>query len=160
MRDAKEAKSWNHRQYFSMVFRTEQKRVLINQIKLIRILMHILERVMRGQTLEFAVLRVHELESKLDHPVNRMMLNNYLQSLEKGMKANASMYYKQRNLTNEEGDELLKEVQRSMKHEVSKQEYRQNEVKGYEKMMLRIIEGQTPASDEHSSMLEDSLASV
>lgn len=31
-----------------------------------------------------------------------------------------------------------------MRYEVSKQEYRQNEVKGYEKMMLRIIEGQTP----------------
>ena len=122
--------------------------------------MHILERIMRGQTLEFAVLRVHELESKLDHPVNRMMLNNYLQSLDKGMKANASMYYKQRNLTNDEGDELLKEVQRSMRYEVSKQKYRQNEVKGHEKMMLRIIEGQTPTNADHSSMLEDSLASV
>lgn len=72
--------------------------------------MQILERIMRGQTLEFAVLRVHELESKLDHPVNRVMLNSYLHSLEKGMKANSSLYYKQRSLTHEEGDELLKEV--------------------------------------------------
>jgi hypothetical protein len=93
MRDPEQSKQWNHREYFSMVFRTEQKRVLINQIKLIKIMMHILERIMRGQTLEFAVLRVHELESKLDHPVNRMMLNSYIHALERGMKANSSQYY-------------------------------------------------------------------
>jgi hypothetical protein len=74
--------------------------------------MHILERIMRGQTLEFAVLRVHELESKLDHPVNRMMLNSYLHALERGMKANSSQYYQQRNLNAAEGEELLMEVQR------------------------------------------------
>jgi hypothetical protein len=43
--------------------------------------MHILERIMRGNTLEFSVLRVHELESKQDHPVNRIMLANYLTGL-------------------------------------------------------------------------------
>jgi hypothetical protein len=47
-----------------------------------------------------------------------------------------------------------------MRFEVSRQEYKQNEIKGYEKMMMRIMEGQVPQSGEHSSMLEESLASV
>jgi len=64
-----------------MVYRTEQKRVLINQIKLVKIVMQILERMMRGATLEFAVLRVHEFESAKDHVINRLMLKSYLNSL-------------------------------------------------------------------------------
>ena len=69
------------RQYMGMVYRTEQKRVLINQIKLVKIVMQILERMMRGATLEFAVLRVHEFESAKDHVINRLMLKSYLNSL-------------------------------------------------------------------------------
>jgi hypothetical protein len=37
---------------------------LINQIKLVKIVMHILERMMKGMTLDFAVTRVFEFESK------------------------------------------------------------------------------------------------
>lgn len=59
---------------------------------------------MRGQTLEFAVLRVHELESKLDHPINRLMLSSYLEALERGLKANAELYYDQRKLSTDEGE--------------------------------------------------------
>ena len=47
----------------AMVYRTEQKRILINQIRLVKILMVILERLMRGATLDFAVMRVHEYET-------------------------------------------------------------------------------------------------
>jgi hypothetical protein len=65
----------------AMVYRTEQKRILINQIKLLQIVMTILERMMRGATLEFAVLRVHEFESAKDHIVNRLMIKSYLNSL-------------------------------------------------------------------------------
>ena len=81
MRDPKQSKHFTVRQYMGMVYRTEQKRILINQIKLVKVAMHILERIMRGNTLEFSVLRVHELESKQDHPVNRIMLANYLTGL-------------------------------------------------------------------------------
>jgi len=55
--------------------------------------MQILERIMKGQTLEFAVLRVHEFESKMDHPINRVMLSSYLNALERGLKTNATAYY-------------------------------------------------------------------
>jgi len=52
------------RQYFAVIFRSEQKRILINQIKLVRVALHIIERLMKGLTLEFAVTRVFELESR------------------------------------------------------------------------------------------------
>jgi hypothetical protein len=81
------------RQYMGMVYRTEQKRILINQIKLVKIVMQILERMMRGATLEFAVLRVHEFETAKDHVINRLMLKSYLNSLEKGLQANTAAYY-------------------------------------------------------------------
>ena len=48
MRDKEESSKWSVRQYMAMVFRTEQKRILVNQIKLVKILMQILERIMRG----------------------------------------------------------------------------------------------------------------
>ena len=98
MRDEKYMKTLNHRQYFGMVYRTEQKRILINQIKLVKIVMAIIERMMRGATLEFAVLRVHEFESAKDHVVNRIMVKSYLNSLQKGLKANTSAYYEQKGL--------------------------------------------------------------
>lgn len=50
--------------------------------------MTIIERMMRGATLEFAVLRVHEFETAKDHVVNRLMIKSYLNSLERGLKAN------------------------------------------------------------------------
>lgn len=65
--------------------------------------MQILERIMKGQTLEFAVLRVHEFESKMDHPINRVMLSSYLNALERGLKTNATAYYTQRGLNQDEG---------------------------------------------------------
>jgi len=55
--------------------------------------MAILERLMRGSTLEFAVMRVHDYESARDHVVNRFMIGSYLNSLEKGLKSNQDTYY-------------------------------------------------------------------
>ena len=81
-----------------MVFRTEQKRILINQITLVKIIMHIIERLMKGMTFEFAVTRIFELESKKDHAVNRLMIDNYLTSLQRGMKKNVAAYYKMRGM--------------------------------------------------------------
>ena len=102
--------------------------------------------------MEFAVLRVHELESKQDHPVNRVMLANYLNGLQRGMQANAELYYVQRGLKKDEGEELLREVQREMRFDISRQAYRQFEVRGYEKMMERIIEAPMAAAmlENHS----------
>jgi len=93
LRDDKQVEKMNCRQYFAMIYRTEQKRVLINQIKLINILMHILERLMRGMTLEFATGRVFEFEEKKDVAVNRIMIDNYLRSLQKGLEKNVNDYY-------------------------------------------------------------------
>ena len=93
MRDQEWLKKRTFRQYMAMVYRTEQKRILINQIKLVKIAIAIIERMMRGNTLEFAVLRVHEYESAKDHVVNRVMLQSYLSGLEKGLKKNTADYY-------------------------------------------------------------------
>lgn len=56
--------------------------------------MHILERLMKGMTLEFAVMRIFELESKNDHPLNRLMLDSYLTSLQRGLKKNQQEMFK------------------------------------------------------------------
>ena len=93
-----------------MVFRTEQKRILINQILLVKILMHIIERLMRGMTFEFAVTRIFELESKKDHAVNRLMIDNYLTTLQLGLKRNEEDYYKVRGMDPAIGKEFLKET--------------------------------------------------
>lgn len=47
--------------------------------------MHILERLMKGMTMDFAVTRIFEQESKKDMILNRKMLANYLESLHKGL---------------------------------------------------------------------------
>lgn len=47
-----------------------------------------IERLMRGMTLDFAVTRVFELETKKEFPVNRLMIDNYLTSLKRGLKKN------------------------------------------------------------------------
>ena len=47
-----------------------------------------IERLMRGMTLDFAVTRVFELETKKEFPINRLMVDNYLSSLKRGMKKN------------------------------------------------------------------------
>lgn len=59
-----DAHKLNGNKFFAMIYRTEMKKVLINQINLIKIVLHILERLMKGMTLDFAVTRVFELESK------------------------------------------------------------------------------------------------
>lgn len=86
MRDPEQVSKLSCRQFGAMVFRTEQKRILINQILLTKILLHIIERLMRGMSFEFACTRVFELESKKDHIVNRLMIDNYLTTLQLGLK--------------------------------------------------------------------------
>merc|ERR1711981_225163 len=88
LRDPVQRSKMSIRQFFAVTYRSEQKRILINQIKLVKIAIHILERLMKGMTLDFAVTRIFELESKNEFPLNRRMINNYLQSLEKGLNKN------------------------------------------------------------------------
>ena len=71
----------NTRQYFAVMYRSEQKRMLFNQIKLVNVVICILERLMKGMTLDFAVTRVFEFEEKKDVPFNRKMMGSYLDSL-------------------------------------------------------------------------------
>ena len=47
---------------------------------------------MKGMTLDFAVTRVFELESKKEFIVNRMMIDNYLTSLKNGLQKNQREY--------------------------------------------------------------------
>jgi hypothetical protein len=127
------------RQFFAMVYRTEQKRILINQIKLINVIMHILERLMKGMTLEFATGRVFEFEEKRDVAVNRLMIDNYLRSLQRGLDKNVSDYYKSKNLDSQTGPEVLKSITRDLKEEMSAIQFKQFEIKGYDKMLERLL---------------------
>jgi hypothetical protein len=95
-------KDLNIRQYFAVLYRSEQKKMLNNQIRLVNIVIHILERLMKGMTLDFAVTRIFELESKKDMPLNRKMINSYLESLRRGLEKNKQDYLKQNNLTEEQ----------------------------------------------------------
>jgi len=54
---------------------------------------------MKGMTLDFAVTRVFELETKQDVVPNRKMLDNYLNSLRKGLDKNRQEYLKCEGLT-------------------------------------------------------------
>lgn len=76
------------RQYFAVVYRMEFKRIIVNQINLVKLVLHILERLMKGVTLDFAVTRVFELEQKKEVVVNRVMIDNYLTSLKRGLEKN------------------------------------------------------------------------
>ena len=54
---------------------------------------------MKGMTLDFAVTRIFELESKGEFPLNRRMINNYLQSLEKGLNKNRDDFLEQNQIS-------------------------------------------------------------
>ena len=125
LKDPEKRAELTSRQFMALMFRTEQKRILVNQIVLVKIAMHILERLMKGLTLEFAVTRVFELESKMDHPINRLMLQTYLKKVEIGLKKNQKEYYE-----NIAGD--LAQNCRDMKIEEKKQEgtYEKNSASG------------------------------
>jgi len=56
---------------------------------------------MKGMTLDFAVTRVFELESKKDFVLNRRMIDNYLTSLKNGLAKNKEVFLEQNNLTEE-----------------------------------------------------------
>ena len=114
LRDPAQLSQLSIREYMAHIYRSEQKRILINQITLIKILLHMIERLMRGMTLDFAVTRVFELETKKEFPINRLMVDNYLSSLKRGMKKNEEDYFKVRGMDPEKGKQLMMETQKQM----------------------------------------------
>lgn len=124
LRNAEKIKTLSIRVHASYIYRTEQKRILINQINLIKILLHMIERLMRGMTLDFAVTRVFELETKKEFPVNRLMIDNYLSSLKRGMKKNEEEYFKLRNVDPESGKKVMIETHKKMMQDMSRVAYR------------------------------------
>ena len=158
-------------QYFALVYRSEMKKILINQINLIKIVIHIIERLMKGMTLDFAVTRVFELESKKEFIVNRMMIDNYLTSLKNGLAKNQKEYLelhkgKNTSLTDDQAKQDILEHQRALRLELPKVAYRQFEVRGYDKMIERILEAPIRSSqaaqnkelEERLLMIKDSLS--
>ena len=57
---------------------------------------------MKGMTLDFACTRIFELESKKDVMINRLMIQNYIKSLKRGMDKNKEDYMKMNKLTMDE----------------------------------------------------------
>ena len=103
------------------------KKILINQINLIKLVLHILERLMKGMTLDFAVTRVFELESKKEFIVNRMMIDNYLTSLKKGLEKNQKDYVEMHTAkasTTDEARLRLLDQQRQLRLELPRVAYR------------------------------------
>ena len=105
---------------------------------------------MKGMTLDFAVTRVFELESKKEFIINRMMIDNYLTSLKKGLQKNQQEFV---NLHKAEGDiddvqakMIMMEKQRKLRMELPRVAYRQFEVRGYDKMIERILEAPLKSS--------------
>lgn len=108
---------------------------------------------MKGMTLEFATGRVFDLEEKRDVPVNRLMLDNYLRSLQRGLERNVEDYYKSKNLTKETGPEVLRNISRDLKDELSAHQFKQFEIKGYDQMISRLLQtpqqlAKQPAADD------------
>lgn len=99
VRDENKRSSLSIRHYFAIIYRSEMKRILINQIKLVKIMMHILERLMKGMTVDFALQRVFELESKQDVNINRKMMENYTKTLRKGLDKNQQKFLEVNNVT-------------------------------------------------------------
>lgn len=91
---------------------------------------------MKGVTFDFAVTRVFELESKQEFVLNRMMIDNYLTQLKIGLEKNQEEY-----LVNEStSKEKMIDQSRQLRMELPKVAYRQFEIKGYDKMIERILD--------------------
>lgn len=150
IRDESQREALSARKYFAIIYRTEMKRVLINQVKLVKICIHILERLMKGMTTEFALMRVFELESKQDVEINRRMIANYVTSLKKGFKRNRDQFLEMNNMTLEG----LRQVQAEKKFVdfVGKAELKQFELTGQEKMLARILEAPMKSAKQNNNV--------
>lgn len=105
---------------------------------------------MKGMTMEFALMRVFELESKQDVEINRRMIANYVTSLKKGFKQNRDQFLEMNNMTLEE----LRQVQAEKKFVdfVGKAELKQFELTGQEKMLARILEAPMKSAKQNNNV--------
>lgn len=95
----------------------------------------ILSRLMKGMTLEFAVTRVFDLETKKEYPINRLMIDNYLTSLREGLEKNKEEYIRIYGSTEREIEQM-----RILRVELPKISIKSIEVKGYGKMLDRMLD--------------------
>ena len=93
---------------------------------------------MKGFTLEFALERVIDLERNEDVRVNRMMIENYVKSLRKGLDKNKDSFLKINGISEEQ---LQKQhAAKRLEGGISAKKLRQFEVKGYEQMIGRMLD--------------------
>lgn len=92
--------------------------------------MNIIQRLMKGFTLEFAMERVIDLERNEDVKVNRLMIDNYIKSLKKGLDRNKESYLKINGISEETLQ--AQHAEKRLEGGISAKKLRQFEVKGYE----------------------------
>ena len=100
-------------------------------------------------TMDFAVTRIFELESKKEFVLHRKMLQNYISSIHRGLKKNKAEYLKQNNLTEDQMKQTNAEM-RFFDYSGNKA-LKQFEVNGYEKMLERILDKPLKDSDTNSN---------
>jgi len=74
-----ETRGFNY--HVALVYRSELKKLILNQIKALEILLHIIERLIEHKDFTTAVERVESLESEEDVKMNRKILQSYLHQL-------------------------------------------------------------------------------
>lgn len=112
--------------------------------------------MMKGLTLEFALERVFELERKEDVIPNRKMIDNYVQSLKNGLEKNKKNYLEIRGMTEE--DLRLEHGEKRHMSGMSKKKLSQYEVRGYDKMIERILD--VPEAEKENPQLRSALAVI
>jgi len=70
-----------YHEYFATVYKLERQRILIFHSKALLVVEEILNRLKKGLTLEFAVMRVHDLETDEECNRNRIFIADYLDML-------------------------------------------------------------------------------
>ncbi len=67
-----------YHEYFAAVYRLERQRILVFHSRALLIVVEILKRIKKGLSLEFAVMRVHDLETEEECNRNRIFIADYL----------------------------------------------------------------------------------
>jgi len=84
--------SIGYHEYFATVYKLERQRTLVFHSKALMVIEEILKRLKKGLTLEFAVMRVHDLETDDECNRNRIFISDYLDML-KDQHGNSSQEF-------------------------------------------------------------------
>lgn len=105
---------------------------------------------MKGMTMEFALMRIFELESKQDVTINRRMIDNYIKQLKQGFLKNRKEFLQINDLTLDQ----LRAIQAEKKFVdfVGKAEMKRFELTGQEKMLARILEAPMKSAKENNNV--------